>query len=175
LLGLIAALIAPRAGYNWRYVAASLAPALLLAAEAAAHTRWFGRVAGALLVTAMAFVTAVNAVSPGREDNPGAVRHLVASYRPGDAVLVHTIRNPDGSRSLATWDYYAARDAEPGRARAIPVRPLAAYADVLRHPRVWVFLRPGFPDDARRALEAAFPVTRRFHFGADRRVVLFTR
>lgn len=175
LLAMAAALIAPRAGYNWRYVAASLAPACILVADAASGSRWFGRAAAAVLVAAMGLVTVVNVGSPGREDNAGAVRYIVERYRAGDAVLVHAVENPGGARTIDTWDYYAERDPEAERARKIPALPLAEYEQVLEHPRVWVFLRTAFPDRARIPLEKSYPTKRKMTFGADRQVILFER
>jgi hypothetical protein len=155
--GAVAHLVA-RAPYNWPYVSASCAPLLLLLSLGLASRarRTAGLLAG-VLVTTMTGVTLVNAFSPGQEDFAGAVAHILANARPGDAVITRGLwdqGDQDPSVSPTGWRYYLERLPHPA---AVPREyPLVRWQRALEHPRVWIFVRRYWSRPVQRRLAEAY-------------------
>ena len=103
------AIVWPRAGFNWQYVLPSAAPMALLAAAgsfgALARLR---QAALALALVSAAVLSVLNVVSLGPEDFRGAVKRILAEYRPGDLV-VSVESEPALFPQGLPWDYYAPR------------------------------------------------------------------
>lgn len=102
--------VIPRAGFTWHYVLPSAAPLAMLAAVGALEGRW--RVAragaGAAALGLAALLTALNVRTVGTEDFRGAVAHLLALHRPGDAVVSVEWQPPLFPQGQP-YDYYAPR------------------------------------------------------------------
>jgi 4-amino-4-deoxy-L-arabinose transferase-like glycosyltransferase len=113
----LAAWLLPRAGFEWRYVAAAGVPLAILAAEGACASGRFARTRGAALVAAIAaalLLSLLNVRDPGREDNRAAVRAILARAGPRDAVVAAEWQPrifPHGG----AWHFYAPRLAAPGQ------------------------------------------------------------
>lgn len=144
LWALMVSLVYDRAGFNWRYVAGSLAPVMLLAASGLA---WRSPLRAALsggLVGAMAIATLTQVAEPGQEDYRGAVRLVVELAEPGDAIVTRPQHFVRPEEALTGWDYYAPRAAaEFGITEGdLPVEYRQEDVDAaLAHDRVWVVMR----------------------------------
>ena len=132
--------IMPRSGYGWRYIAGSCVPVLLLIAAGVGFRPRVRLVLFTVLAGTLAVATAVLSVLPGREDYRGAVEHILANARPGDAVLTYSTRWGDQDAPTG-WDYYVERvdragtlGAGPEEVRIPPHRP------VFEYDRVWLFI-----------------------------------
>ena len=150
--GVAWALFAPRAGFNWIYVAPS-APALAVlfgcawGPGRARRLRELASVAvlGAALVLATAF-----AFSRGTEDYRGAVQSIVDALEPGDAVVAVEWQPPVFDQGLA-WKHYAPRLAGPDAELPPVVTPgehfiLPDPEGLLEHDRVFL-LRRALPEE----------------------------
>jgi hypothetical protein len=156
----LAAQFIPRAPYNWPYVSPSCAPLLLLVGLGlAARARRAALVLAALLMAAMSAVTLVNAFSPGQEDFRGAVAHILAHARPGDALITRGLwdqGDQDPRVSPTGWSYYLERLPPPAGAAVPSEYPLSRWRGALQHERVWIFIRRYWSKPVRTALEAAY-------------------
>jgi len=111
----LVALLVPRAGYEWRYLAGAIAPFAVLLAAASLL-----RLARPVLWLVLAGATLASLLvvrAPGREDYLGGVRAILAERGPADAVLAADWQPrlfPHG----VGWNFYAPR-LDP-RGAAIP-------------------------------------------------------
>lgn len=111
----LVALLVPRAGYEWRYLAGAIAPFAVLIA--AASLRGFARPALWLVLAGATLASLLVVRAPGREDYLGGVRTILAERGPLDPVLAADWQPrlfPHG----VGWNFYAPR-LDPGGA-AIP-------------------------------------------------------
>lgn len=176
LLAFAVAHFSLRASYNWRYIAGSGPPLLLVVAAGLGRWRpWPRALAGGVLLASMAVVTLVNAGSPGQEDYRGAVAYIVERLEPGDAVLTVPIWPDDPEGSPTGWDWYWPRLDVPARTPAPLVIPVREHERALEHPRVWVFRRYRYPPEVLAALRATFPHEEVTPIGAVMHVHLFER
>jgi|GEM_PF-4188153 len=160
LWALAVSLVYERAGFNWRYVAGSLGPVLLLASCGVAWRPGHRAALSAGLIGTMALATLLQVTAPGQEDYRGAIRLVVERARPGDAIVTRPQHFVNPDEALTGWDYYAPRmAAELG----IDPSDLPATYDqdavegALAHDRVWVVVRRRFSPAAFEALMAAYP------------------
>lgn len=169
--------VMPRSGYNWRYIAGSCIPVLLLIAAGVSFRPRARLLLFAVLAATLAVATAVLSVLPGREDYRGAVEYILRNARPGDAVLTYSTRWGDEDAPTG-WDYYLehadrpetlARGAEPVEVRLPPYRP------VLEYDRVWLFIRSRFPADVLADLERGYDTHEVFPVSQAMTLHLFAR
>jgi hypothetical protein len=146
-----------RAGYNWRYIAGSCVPVLLLVAAGVGwRPLWRAAVSGVLFAT-MAVVTLVNVASPGQEDFRGCVSYIRDHAVPGDAVLLRPLREVNPEISPTGWEYYVDRVGAPADAPLPVAYRLGHYDEAIVHDRVWFFARYGFPAEVLEALSKDYP------------------
>ena len=173
------AAVLPRAGFEWRYLAASIAPLALLAGASLAPGPWLGArrcVAGICLAAALGLDVATIA-DPGREDYRGASAYVAEHLSPGDGVLAMEWQPPFFPHG-GGWAYYAALLGGTPDYRALEhtgdfalVEP-EALRDI---PRVFCILRSipnGVP--ALRTLRARYPVEEKLRFGEGLWVLVFS-
>ena len=139
----LVAYLIPRAGYEWRYLAAAIAPFCLLFAQVAS-SRY-----GKLLATGVLIAALVNAGlvvrAPGREDYLNAARFLESQYRSGDGLLAADWQPRIFPHGIG-WRYYGERVSD-GRAKDWPQLEhtkdfqLARPKALEKHPRVLCILR----------------------------------
>jgi hypothetical protein len=114
--------------------------------------------AGVLAAT-MASASLVNARSPGQEDFRGAVAHILARARPGDALITRGLwdqGDQDPRVSPTGWRYYLERNPRAAGAPVPTEYPLSAWRGALQHERVWIFVRRYWSRPVRRALASTF-------------------
>ena len=168
--------LVPRAGYNWRYVAGSCVPVLLIVAAGVRWTPLARRALSTLLIAAMACVTIVTAIMPAQEDYRGAVSHILHHTRPGDAVITHPTRYTDSEHAPTGWGYYVQRAPRP-TALALGMEPkeyrTPRWRGAMQHERVWLFTRYRFPVAILDELEARYEVHEAVQVGTVLTVHLF--
>ncbi len=172
-----------RASFGWRYIAGSIGPlAVLVAAGFEAlgalnpsRTVW-KCLKSAILTLFYAGLGAgvlVNLLGGEREDYRAAVAHILAEARPGDAVVVKPLWDPDPKGSPTGWHYYARRLSQPGQ-----VTPEVLFQEHLRsakeHQRVWIFQRDPYSAFAIRALRKRFAEEESQILGLDVTLYLFS-
>ena len=171
----LAAWLYERAGYSWRYIAGSCVPVLMVVAAGIRWRPWPRALLSGILFATLAAITLLNAFSPGQEDYRGAVRHILAHARPGDAILTKPTRHVDLEGAPTGWDYYRTRvERAPGAVEPVEYRTMH-YTRALDHDRVWVFIRYRFPEEVSEALLAAYPRHEVTPIGPVLTVHLFSR
>lgn len=144
----VAAIVFSRSGFNWTYLAPSVAPFALLMARASGG-RGLARVALGAVLAGSTLLSFVIARSPGMEDYRGAVARLLAEREPADALIVAEPGPAFFPRNLG-FHYYAKRLSGDNAPTPIDVTSDYRLADdsVLDSaPRAWLFHR-GLGDDA---------------------------
>lgn len=167
--------LASRSGFTWHYVLPSSAALAVLAATGARGR--LGRAALGYALACAALLCVLNARGVGSEDYPGAIRHVLDGYQPGDAVIAVELQPalfPQGQ----PWSYYAPRLADD------PPTPLVLNGVGLNDPsvlddyeRVWL-VRTVLTDGHKlmKQLRERFPREERTDdFGFRPEVHLFSR
>ncbi|MDH3593175.1 MAG: glycosyltransferase family 39 protein, partial [Planctomycetota bacterium] len=178
LLAAVAASSLGRAGFTWHYVLPSAAALAVLLADFACAAGPLVRVRRAIVgvIGASALLLSVlHVTSRGTEDYPGAVEHVLATHRPGDAI-VSVEWQPALFPQGQPWDYYAPRLAQgspPPRARMSGFS-VADPRDLAQAERVLV-LRTSLPGDQHlmQLLLERFEVASRADFGFGVEVLEF--
>jgi hypothetical protein len=179
----MAAWIMPRAGFEWRYIAAAVVPlSILVASEVHAPgplLRLRLSAAGLAMIAAFS-LGMLNVFDPGREDNRGAVRAILARAQEGDAVVAAEWQ-PRLFPHSGAWNYYAPRLRRPGQELPLLLEYQDDFTfppgtDLSVHQRVF-FLGRSIPNDMPilLALRREFGRETAENFGMSICVVQFAR
>ncbi|MEZ5979629.1 MAG: glycosyltransferase family 39 protein [Planctomycetota bacterium] len=168
----------PRAGYNWRYIAGSCGPLLLLVAAGTRFVPPWRAALSAATLLALAIVTAVNVTSPGQEDYRGVFAYLVRHAKDGDVLLTNPLHLVRPDEAYTGWDYYRDRVAPELEGDARPEivefhgEPFTGAYD---HDRVWLFVRRRYPRYVFDLLDEGHPDHEVVPIGPVMTVHLWTR
>lgn len=167
----------PRAGYNWRYIAGSCVPLLLILAAGIRWRPWPRAVLSGLLFTSLAIVAGVLAFSPGQEDYRGVIGHILQHAKENDALITRPMRRVDPENAPTGWEYYTERlAADPRSAGPVPVEyRLARWKPALEHDRVWVYIRYRFDEAVLEQLSHSYAKHEVIHFPPVMKLHLFSR
>ena len=162
-----------RASFGWRYVAGSLGPLALCIAAGLEGLPTLPRRALSLGIgLSLAGGVALNLWGGEREDYRAAVARILSEARPGDAVVVKRLWDPDPEGSPTGWDYYSRRLSVKGS-----VAPTLLHQEEIRgardHSRVWIFQRDPYSQFALRALRQWFVEEREETLGLDLQLYRF--
>lgn len=173
----------PRAGYEWRYIAAAVAPLVVLVALGAHAPGRFHRLrvgAAGLAIVAALWLSVLNVFDPGREDNRRAVGAILARARPGDAVVAAEWQ-PRIFPHSGAWNYYAPRLLGAGQSVPLLLAHCADFSfppgtDLSPYRRVFFFGR-SIPNQVPLllALRAEFGQETVESFGMSIQLVTFER
>lgn len=176
---LVAALV-PRSGFEWRYLAPSIAPfALLVGAALTAPLPALVRRVLPVLVLVPAFLIDLAWLQdPGPEDYRGATQFVVAQAQAGDAVLAMDWQ-PRLFPHAIGWSYYAPREGAPDDLVPLAYTDDFALADPTALDglgRVFCVLR-SIPAEAAalRTLRSRFDQVGEYRFGEGVLVLEFRR
>lgn len=162
-----------RAGFTWHYLLPSAAPLAILAAAGSSSSR-AAQLLSVPVRIGLLGLCLLHLARPATEDFRGAVEHVLAQARPGDAVLCVEYQPPVFPTGRP-WERYA-RDAEVPERLLTQGIHLVDRASLEGRERVWLVASSlGGDTDLRQQLRADFECVESRSFGFKPSVELWQR